>query len=124
MFPRLFEGVRTGNGVVMRRATLISKLLSTPTVECGPQENRIMAQRSSEITIPNVRLGLDDLLAVIQRLDGPSRARVAKALVEVEMDARFRDLIEQLAARASAEDITDADIDREVQAVRNVARRA
>ena len=54
----------------------------------------------------------------------PARARVAQALVEVEMDARFRDLIEQLAARAPAEDVTDADIDREVQAVRNAARPA
>lgn len=82
-----------------------------------------MAQRSSEITIPNVRLGLEELLAVIQSLDQPSRARVARALVEAEMDARFRELIEQMAASAPAEDITDADIDREVQAVRK-ARRA
>lgn len=83
-----------------------------------------MAQRPSEITIPNVRLGLDELLAVIQSLDQPSRARVARALVEAEMDARFRELIEQMAALAPAEDITDADIDREVQAVRKAARRA
>lgn len=38
--------------------------------------------------------------------------------VEVEIEERFKELIEQLAARAPAEDITDADIDREVQAVR------
>lgn len=50
-----------------------------------------MAQHPSEITIPNV------------------------------MDARFRDLLEQLAALAPADDITDADIDREVQAVRRAA---
>jgi hypothetical protein len=79
---------------------------------------------SSEITIPNVRLDLEELLAVIQCLDEPSRARVARALVEVEIEARFKDLVEQLAARAPAEDITDADIDREVQAVRNAARPA
>jgi hypothetical protein len=83
-----------------------------------------MALRSSEITIPNVRLGLEELLAVIQSLDEPSRARVAQALAEVEMDARFKDLIEQLAARAPAEEVTDADIDREVQAVRDAARPA
>jgi hypothetical protein len=89
-----------------------------------PWENRAMARRPSDITIPNVRLGLDDLLAVIHSLDQPSRARVARALVEAEMDARFRELIEQMAALAPAEDITDADIDREVQAVRKAARRA
>lgn len=87
-------------------------------------ENRTMALGSSEITIPNVRLGLEDLLAVIQNLDEASRARVAQALAEVEIEARFKDLIRQLAARAPAEDITDADIDREVQAVRNAARPA
>jgi hypothetical protein len=79
---------------------------------------------SSEITIPNVRLDLDDLLAVIQHLDEPSRARVARALAEVEIETRFKNLIEQLAARAPAEDITDADIDLEVQAVRKAARPA
>lgn len=83
-----------------------------------------MALRSSEITIPNVRLGLEELLAVIQSLDEPSRARVAQALAEAEMDARFKDLIQQLAARAPVDDFTDADIDREVQAVRDAARLA
>ena len=83
-----------------------------------------MALRSSEITIPNVRLGLEELLAVIQSLDEPSRTRVAQALAEAEMDARFKDLIRQLAARAPAEDLTDADLDREVQVVRDVARSA
>jgi len=83
-----------------------------------------MALRSSEVIIPNVRLGLEELLAVIQSLDKPSRARVARTLAEVEMDARLKELIEQLAAQAPAEDVTDDDIDREVQAVRNAARPA
>jgi hypothetical protein len=83
-----------------------------------------MPLASSEITIPNVRLDLEELLAVIQCLDEPSRARVARALAEVEIEARFKDLVQELAARAPAEDITDADIDREVQAVRNATRPA
>ncbi|HZF13282.1 MAG TPA: hypothetical protein VFE33_31210 [Thermoanaerobaculia bacterium] len=81
-----------------------------------------MALRPAEITIPNVRLGLEELLTVIQGLDEPSRARVAQALAEVEMDARFRDLIQELAARDPAGDVTDAEIDREVQAVRDTTR--
>jgi len=81
-----------------------------------------MALRSPKITIPNVHLDLEELLAVIQDLDAPSRARVAQALAEVEMEARFKDLIQELAARAPADDITDAEIDREVQAVRDAAR--
>lgn len=83
-----------------------------------------MAARSSDITIPNVRLDLEELLAVIQGLDESSRTRVAEALAEGEMDARLKDLIEQLAARVPPEVITDADIDREVHAVRDGARRA
>ncbi len=78
---------------------------------------------SPEIIIPNVRLGIEDLLAVIQGLDATSRTRVAKALVNAEMDARFSGLIEQMAARVP-DDITDAEIDQEVQAVRASARRA
>ena len=84
-------------------------------------KERDTALRSSEITIPNVRLGLEGLLGVIHGLDEPARARVARALAETEMDARFKDLIKQLASQAPAEDVTDADIDREVQAVRNAA---
>ncbi|MEA2599759.1 MAG: hypothetical protein QOF89_751 [Acidobacteriota bacterium] len=87
-------------------------------------KDRDIALRSSEITIPNVRLGLEDLLVVIHSLDEPSRARVAHALAETEMDARLKDLITQLAARAPAEDVTDADIDCEAQAVRKAARPA
>jgi hypothetical protein len=83
-----------------------------------------MTPCSREITIPNVRLGLEEFLEVIERLDESSRARVAQALAHAELDARFRDLIQRLAARAPAEDITDAEIDREVRAVRAAARPA
>lgn len=80
--------------------------------------------RSVEINIPNVRLDIEELLSVIQSLDEPARARVAQALAEAEIDARFKDLIEQLAARSPVDEITDAEIDREVQTVRDAARRA
>lgn len=83
-----------------------------------------MDANSSEITIPNVRLELDELLAVIQNLDETSRARVARVLIGAEMDARLKSLIEQLAERAPADDITDAEIDREIQAVRGALRPA
>lgn len=82
-----------------------------------------MTPRSQEITIP-VRIGLEELLEAIQGLNEPSRARVAQTLAHAEMDARFRELIQRLAARAPAEDITDAEIDREVRAVRAAARPA
>ena len=83
-----------------------------------------MKAQSPDITIPNVRVGLEELLAVIHSLDEPSRARVAQQLAEAEMDARLRDLLAQMTTRAPAEDISDADIDREVQAVRGASRAA
>ncbi len=83
-----------------------------------------MPFRAAEITIPNVRLTLEDLLGVIHGLDEPSRARVARAVAEAEMDARFKEMIDQLAARIPPEDITDSDIDQEVQAVRRSTRPA
>jgi hypothetical protein len=70
------------------------------------------------------QLGLEELLGVIQSLDDPSRARVAQVLADAEMGARFKDLITQLAARVPPEDLTDADIDREVKVVREAARPA
>jgi hypothetical protein len=87
-------------------------------------EDPSLTPHHPQVTIPNVRLDLEELLAVIQNLDEPSRARVAKALAAMEMETRFKDLIEQLAARAPADDVTDADIDREVQAVRDAVRPA
>ncbi|HEX4954994.1 MAG TPA: hypothetical protein VF017_16515 [Thermoanaerobaculia bacterium] len=83
-----------------------------------------MTLRTSEITLPNVRLRLEDLLTAIHDLDEPSRTRVAQALAEAEMDARFRTLIDQLAARVTVEDLSDSDITREVQAVRAARRSA
>jgi hypothetical protein len=83
-----------------------------------------MAVRSPDITIRDVRVDLEELLTVIQNLDQPSWARIARTLVQVEMDSRFNDLIQQVAARVPPEDLTDADIDREVQAVRDATRRA
>lgn len=68
------------------------------------------------------------LEACLEEADGDA-AFVAKALgdiartqafSETEMDARFKELIQQLAVRVPPEDITDADIDREVRTVRDV----
>jgi len=73
------------------------------------------------------------LEACLRQADGDA-AFVAKTLEDIarakgmaqvhdadlsRMDARFKELIEQLAARVPPEDVTDADIDREVQAVRD-----
>ena len=70
------------------------------------------------VTIPNVELTLDQLVAAIRQLEPEARSELAKALMETELDARMAELIRSLASRQPADDITDADIVTEVNAVR------
>ena len=63
-------------------------------------------------------LSLEQVLAVIRRLDGAARSQVAQALAESEMDARFEQLILRLANRQPVNEISDAGIQAEVNAVR------
>jgi hypothetical protein len=70
------------------------------------------------VTISNVDLTLDQLLAAIHQLDEASRIQVARALAETKMDADLASLIDQLAKSPPANDISDRDVDAEVRAVR------
>lgn len=81
-----------------------------------------MSGASTEVTIPNIKLDLDQLVTVVRGLDESARARVAQALVETEMDARLGALVERLASRAPAAGISDAAIQGEVDAVRRRPR--
>jgi hypothetical protein len=76
------------------------------------------------VTIPQVELTLDQLVAAIRQLEPNARSEIAKALMETEMDTRMAELIRHLANRSPADDITNADIVAEVQAVRDQRRRA
>jgi hypothetical protein len=75
------------------------------------------------ITIPEVELTLDQLVTAIRQLEPAARSEVARALMETELDARLAELIESLASRPAADDVTDADIVSEVNAVREQRRR-
>jgi hypothetical protein len=75
------------------------------------------------ITIPQVELSLDQLVSAIRQLEPAARSEIAKALMETELDARMAELIQSLADRPAADDITDADIISEVDAVRELRRR-
>ena len=70
------------------------------------------------VTIPNVELTLDQLVAAIRQLEPEARSELARALMETELDARMADLIRSLGSRQPVDDITDADIVTEVNAVR------
>ncbi|HUT14324.1 MAG TPA: hypothetical protein VMY42_27810 [Thermoguttaceae bacterium] len=81
-----------------------------------------MPGQSTAITIPNVKLSLEELLAVIRQLDGPARAEVARVLAETKMDAELSRLIEELAESPPIEDIPDDQICAEVKIVRQGKR--
>ncbi len=82
-----------------------------------------MSLQSMVITIPNVKLSLDQFLSAIRELDEQARIQVAQVLVETQMDAELADLIGQLARTAPADDIRDADIEAEIKAVRQASDR-
>ena len=70
------------------------------------------------VTIPEVQLSLDQLVAAIRQLEPSARSEVAKALMETELDARMAELIQSLASRSPVDDISDEEIAAEVDAVR------
>ncbi|QTA81445.1 Uncharacterized protein dnl_37800 [Desulfonema limicola] len=73
--------------------------------------------QSAEITIPNVRLNLNQLLTIIRHLDKPARIEVARVLTETGMDAELNELIYQLEAMPD-KNISNDDIAKEIRAVR------
>lgn len=81
-----------------------------------------MSLQSKDITISNLKISLDQLLAVIRQLDEPVRVQIARVLVETEMDARLSDLIDQLAKMKPVDDISDADIVSEIKSVRQIGK--
>ena len=66
---------------------------------------------------------LEQVLAVVRRLDAASRSRVAQALAESEMDARFEQLISSLAEKSPVDGVSDDEIQTEVDAVRRTRLR-
>ena len=79
-----------------------------------------MTLQSTVITIPEVKLTVDQLLKVVRQLDEASRIQVARVLVETEMDTKLANLIEELAKTRPADDISDENIEAEIKAVRNL----
>lgn len=76
------------------------------------------------VTIPNIQLSLEQLLSVIPQLGPEARTELAKALLETELDARMAELMSSLIDRPAADDISDADIVAEVNAVRKPEHRS
>ena len=77
-----------------------------------------MASQSVVVTA-NVTLTLDQLLQAIQQLDEPTRLKVAQALLAADSGGKLAALIGRLAEREPADDISDAAINAEIDAVRH-----
>lgn len=77
-----------------------------------------MVARTIVVTA-DVTLTLDQLLAAIRQLDEPARLKVAQALLASDNDASLTALIRRLAEREPADDISDAVIGAEIDAVRH-----
>lgn len=74
------------------------------------------------VKIPDIEVTLDQLVAAVRQLEPAARSEIARALVDAELDTRMAELIESLASRPAADDISDADITLEVNAVRELRR--
>ncbi len=79
-----------------------------------------MTMQSTVITIPEVKLTVDQFLKVVRQLDDASRIQLARVLMETEMDAKLASLIEKLAKTTPADDVGDEDIEDEIKAVRKL----
>lgn len=85
-------------------------------------ERQVTKSSMKTITIPEVELSLDQLVTAIRQLEPAARSEIAKALMDTELDARMAELIKSLTSRPAADDVTDADIVTEVNAVREQRR--
>ena len=85
-------------------------------------ERQVTMSSMRTITIPEVELSLDQLVTAIRQLEPAARSEIAKALMDTELDARMAELIQSLSSRPTADDVTDADIVTEVNAVRKQRR--
>ena len=75
------------------------------------------------VTVPNVQLTLEQLVSVIPQLGPEARNELAKAPLKTELDARMAELLSHLIRRPAADDMNDADIVAEVNAVREAGPR-
>lgn len=75
------------------------------------------------VTVPQVEITLDQLAAAIRQLDSGARSEIARVLVDTELDARMSALIKSLCTRAPADNVPLAEIQSEVDAVREQRRR-
>ncbi|GIK56180.1 MAG: hypothetical protein HND44_02120 [Chloroflexi bacterium] len=75
---------------------------------------------TATITIPNieVELTVEQLITAVRQLEPRERAKIVRALTDAELDQELTQLIAQLYSQPPIDEISDADILAEIQAVR------
>jgi hypothetical protein len=66
----------------------------------------------------SIPITLEQLITAVQQLQPDERAKVARALIELDLSSDMTALIQELYAEPPADDITDDDIITEIKAVR------
>ena len=66
----------------------------------------------------SIPITLEQLITAVQQLQPDERAKVARALIELDLSSDLTALIQELYAEPPADDITDDDIIAEIKAVR------
>jgi hypothetical protein len=80
----------------------------------------MQTEPSVRVTIPNVTVSLDQLLAAIRQLDERSLRQVAQVVVETSRNVRLIELIRRIDQRDTGltDDVSDEAINAEVKALR------
>ena len=87
------------------------------------EDAQMAVSSMATVTVPQVEITLDQLAAAIRQLDSGARSEIARVLVDTELDARMSALIKSLCTRAPADNVPLAEIQSEVDAVREQRRR-
>ena len=75
---------------------------------------------SSTVTIPNIKVQLtvDQLVTAVRQLNPRDRATIASAITDAELDVELVQLIQDLYSQPPVLDVSDAEIQAEIRAVR------
>lgn len=75
---------------------------------------------SSTVTIPNIKVQLtvDQLVTAVRQLNPRDRATIARAITDAELDVELAQLIQDLYSQPPMLDVSDAEIQAEIRAVR------
>jgi hypothetical protein len=72
----------------------------------------------------SIPITLEQLIIAVEQLQPDEQAKVANALIQMDLRADLKSLIQELYTQPADDDITDTDIMAEIRAVRQQPRQA